>query len=672
MIRRGLIVLALALLPALLVLDRLFPPDLSRYRMQSVELLDRKGEPLNVATTPDGMWRLATAPEDVGQRYLSLLLAAEDHRFYSHPGIDPLALLRAVWQFATRGHVISGGSTLTMQAARLLEPHRHDLAGKIFDMLRALQLEAHHSKQEILSIYLTLAPFGGNIEGVRAASLAYFGHGPRSLTDQEAALLVALPQSPTRLRPDRYPERARAAQLRVLQRVGKLPEDERGTIEPVIRQALPAHAAHLARRLAGGGEAGRIATILDGSLQAAIEEMARREQNWLGSQADLAALVVRNADRAVLAYLGGIDYLGPGGMVDMVRARRSPGSTLKPFIYGIALDEALILPDTLIDDAPLRIGDYAPQNFDREFHGTVTVREALQQSYNLPAVAILNELGPARVATALQQAGAKLLLPHGSTEFGLPLALGGVGISLEDLAVLYAALADGGQGAPLHFRAGEKAGPKVPLMTEAAAAEIGAVLRGTPLPDGIAPVREREVAYKTGTSYGFRDAWAVGYSAEYTVAVWVGRVEGSPRPGSFGRNTAAPILFHIFDMLPPEAAALPLPSEAAGLPEHLAPGLHHYGPRRLDVSPRSTAPLQILFPPAGASLDVDGAGASAPPVSLEASGGERPYRWSVNGVPLPDTPVGSTASWKPDGPGFVRLSVTDRDDETVSEEVRVE
>jgi penicillin-binding protein 1C len=668
--RRLPLVLSLTVVTALgaWAFDQLSPPDLTRYRAASLEIDGRNGETLHVATAADGMWRLPTRPEDVAPNYLDDLIAVEDHRFWSHVGVDPLALARAAWQVATRGHVVSGGSTLTMQVARLLEPHRHDVAGKLIDIVRALQLEAHYSKREILSIYLTLAPFGGNMEGVRTASLAYFGHEASVLSDAEAALLIALPQSPTRLRPDRHPDRAALRQRALLER---LHPDIASASEPLTieRRHLAELAPHLAQRLKNGGAVGRVRTTIDPAVQTAIEQLARRETPWLGGRADVAVLVVRNDDRSVLAYLGGTDYFGRQGMVDMTRARRSPGSTLKPFIYGLGLDDALILPGTLIVDAPARLGDYAPQNFDRRFHGTVTVSEALQQSYNLPAVEILRQIGPGRLAASLQQAGATLTMPHGILAPGLPIALGGLGINLEDLTALYVTLARHGEAAHLRLLADDPPVRGTPLMTEAAARQIGTVLRGTPRPDGLAPERERAIAYKTGTSYGYRDAWALGYSSAFTVGVWVGRVEGSPRPGAIGRNTAAPLLFRVFDLLPQEASSSPVAAVEPPAPT-LAPALRRFAPQRGALAALATPELKIAFPPAGAKLDL-GRGASAAPIALEAVGGAPPYRWAVDGVPLPEPPLGIKPSWLPPGPGFVRLSVIDRDNRAVSEEIRL-
>ena len=648
-----------------IALDRTFPPDLTRYATRSLELRDAEGRTLHVALAADGRWRLPARPEDADPRYLALLLAQEDRRFWRHPGVDPIALARAVLQLLAQGHVVSGGSTLTMQVARLLMPHRHTIAGKLVEIARAVQLEAHYGKRDILAMYLTLAPFGGNIEGIRAASLSYFEHEPSRLSDGEAALLVALPQSPTRLRPDRHPERAAAAERRVLARAGLDLDGIR--LASTARHPLPMLAPHLAERLAG--KPTPVATTLEAPLQAAVEALGKREKPWFGGRADLAALVIRNANRAVLAYLGGADYFGPGGMVDMVRAPRSPGSALKPFIYGLAFDDAVVLPDTLIDDVPLRIGDYAPQNFDRDFHGTVTAREALQQSYNLPAVAILNRIGPTRFAGALAQTGIRIALPRGTAAPGLPIALGGLAISLEDLTKLYVGLADGGEVGALRLLTSDPVGPATALMTRAAARQIGDILRETPRPDGFSPARPRAVAYKTGTSYGFRDAWAVGYSDRFTVAVWVGRVEGSPRPGAFGINTAAPLLFRIFDLLPQEPAP-PLIAKTGG--EHrLAPLLRRFSAQGDAALPPEPAGPRIVYPPPGAILDIMAGGAIVP-FALEASGGKPPYRWIINGIPLPNPPIGSVMSWAPDGPGFARLSVTDAENRAASEELRLE
>ena len=629
-------------------LDRAFPPVLGRYDARATAVLDDRGRLLDAAPARDGAFRLATTMDDVDPAYLRLLLATEDARFWVHPGVDPLALLRASLQFATRGHVVSGGSTLTMQVARLLAPHRHTVAGKLLDIVRALQLEAHFSKRRILAMYLTLAPEGGAVEGIRAASLVWFGHEPAHLNTTEAALLVAVPRSPTRLRPDRHPTRTLAAMAAVLTRAG--PGAPPSLALPVFHP-VPHLAPHLRGRLAGQA----VRTTLDGDLQRTAGDLAAREQPWLGDDADLAVLVVRNRDRAVRAYVGGTRYFGPDGMNDMLRAARSPGSTLKPFIYGLAFDDGLIQPGSELQDSRARLGDYAPLDFDRAFDGVVTAREALQQSRNLPAVELLEQIGAPRFVAALRQAGATLRLPRDAAAT-LPVALGGIAISPLDLGRLYAGLADGGRVRPLRLRDADPLAAGTPLLSEHAASQLGDILRGTPLPDGIAR-GTRRIAYKTGTSYGFRDAWAAGWSPGFTVVIWTGRAEGTPRPGAYGLATAAPLLFHVFDLLPPEPSQ-PQDGRAA----------HQAAPRRPLLDPEQ-AP-RIIYPPPNAALEASDGHAMAP-VGLEAAGGVPPYRWLVDGVPLPQAAVGFDSAWTPAAIGFAHIAVIDAANRSAAVNVRV-
>jgi penicillin-binding protein 1C len=609
---------------------------------------------LSVLPSQDGYYRLPATGAEVDPKFLSLLVKTEDKRFYEHPGVDPIAMARAVGQFLTRGHVVSGGSTITMQVARLLTPHRHTVAGKLQDIARALQLEAHFSKQQILAMYLTLAPYGGNIEGVRAASLIYFQQEPAHLTTAEAALLVALPRSPERLRPDRHLAAGLAASRRVLTLAALSPNFPATDLPPLARHKFPQLAPHLAERLRGMGFSGVTETTLDPELQTATNALAARELSFLPANANIAAIIIDNRTRNILAYLGGANFFSAGGMVDMVRATRSPGSTLKPFIYAMALDDDLITPQTRIEDTPIDIAGYAPRDFDKSFRGVVTVREALQQSYNLPAVQLLRAVGPARFAATLAGAGAPLALPGGAPS--LPIALGGAGISLQNLAMLYAALANGGRAGALRFVAGPP-GPTTAIMTATAAAQIAAILRGTPAPDGIAPA-DRPIAYKTGTSYGFRDAWAAGFSPAYTVVVWTGRTDGTPSPGAYGRLTAAPIMFKLFDLLPPEAAE-PVQDAPA-----TAPALRSFNAQPAFIRPRP----EILFPPAGATLQVTDSGGTIP-ISLEAQGGAPPYRWVINGAMLPAAPIGISMSWQPPGAGFAHIAVIDKNESATSEDI---
>ena len=573
--KKGLLLLLLPLL--LWALDSACPPNLSRLSAVSPEVTARDGQLLSVFPAPGGVWRLRTQVGDIDRRYTDLLVAAEDRRFFAHDGVDAGALLRAAWQYARAGRIISGGSTLSMQTARLLEPHRRSVLGKLHDIVRAWQLEARYTKPQILGMYLTLAPMGGNIEGVRAASLAWFGHGPAHLSQAEAAMLVALPQSPARRRPDRFAHVATQAGAHLLARLdaaGGLPafwsnDADFAGLEAGLRRHDMPHAAALfcaglvRNRVAGevrsaaqdAAQTGEvIRSTIDAGLQARLEGQIGRAMAGEDASVGVAMLAVDNASREVRASVGGRGPGFAGSALDLTQRRRSPGSALKPFIYGMGFDALLLHPLTEIEDAPGQIAGYAPHNFDYLYHGGVSAQAALRQSFNVPAVQVLSRVGPERFVAALRQAGARIALPgrHAS----LAVALGGLGISLSDMVMLYAALGDDGNASALVTHAGEARG-HAPFMGPLAVYYLRQILEGSPPPPGMAYAAAtggRSVAFKTGTSYGFRDAWAVGYSAHWTIGVWTGRVEGTPRPGAFGRATAAPLMLDAFALLPPEAA----------------------------------------------------------------------------------------------------------------------
>jgi len=627
-------------------------------------VLDRNGHLLRAYATKEGRWRLPETPEAVDPLFLKMLFAYEDRRFYEHHGVDLLAMTRAAFQLVTEGHIVSGGSTLTMQVARLLEPRRQrSFTAKLRQVTRALQLEQKLSKSKILSLYLTLAPYGGNLEGVRAASLAYFGKEPRRLSVAEAALLVALPQSPEARRPDRHPEAAQAARDRVLDRVaedGVIPADEVASAKrkpvPHARKELPVLAPHAADEVVSREPDARVHRLtLDAHLQASFEALARDRAHALGPQISVAIVAVDNASNEVRARVASADYFDArrSGQVDMSQSLRSPGSTLKPFIYGLGFEDGLIHPETLIDDRPARYGSYTPENFDLSFQGTVTVRRALQFSLNVPAIAVLDRVGVNRLAARLTEAGAGLVLPKGEAP-GLAMGLGGVGITLSDLTMLYAGLARLGNAAPLIERQGTTAGEGRRLLDPVAAWYVGNVLIGAPPPDNAPPGR---IAFKTGTSYGYRDAWAVGYDGRMTIGVWVGRPDGSPVPGLVGRASAAPILFDAFarsGLTPTPLAPAPrgvLHSTTARLP----PPLQRFSPAAA-ASARGEPP-RIMFPPNGARLEL--AGHRPEGLPLKIAGGRAPLTVMVNGVPLKGRETRRTVFFHPDGPGFVRLTVMD-------------
>jgi penicillin-binding protein 1C len=641
------------------------PAPLGRHLEYSHMVLDRNGRLLRAYATKEGRWRLPAKIEDVDPRFLKLLFAYEDKRFWTHHGVDPEALARAAFQFVTSGHIVSGGSTITMQVARLLEPRRHrSLLAKLHQIARAFELEHALRKDEILSLYLTLAPYGGNLEGVRAASLAYFGKEPHKLSLAQAALLVALPQSPELRRPDRYAKAARAARDRVLDRVaaaGVVPRDEIARAKaqdvPHARKELPMLAPHSANHIVSEEPDVRIHRLtIAAPLQKRLQELARERARAIGPHISVAILAVDNATGKVHARVGSADFFDAerAGQVDMSRALRSPGSTLKPFIYGFAFEDGLIHPETLIDDRPVRYGSYEPENFDRTFEGTVSVRRALQLSLNVPAIAVLDKVGVNRLSARLSQAGAMLVLPTGEAP-GLAMGLGGVGIKLSDLVMLYCGLARLGSVVPLIEREGEIAPAPRRLLDPVAAWYVGNVLVDAPPPLNAPHGR---IAFKTGTSYGYRDAWAVGFDGRMTIGVWVGRPDGAPVPGLVGRSAAAPILFDAFARAGLAPAPLPRAPKGAifSTTDRLPPPLQRFSPDLTAGEARERP--RIMFPPNGARLEHLG-GTTPDPVALKIAGGHRPLTVMVDGVPLAKRRGRHTLFFQPDGPGFVRLTVMD-------------
>ena len=675
-----LIVIA-AIAGAAVLIASLGPAPLGKGLSFSTTVVDRDGRLLRPYTTEEGRWRLPATRESVDPRFLDLLFAYEDKRFRKHHGVDALALGRAFAQFIFNGRTVSGGSTLTMQVARLLEPRERTLIAKLRQIARAIEIERRLSKDDILALYLSLAPYGGNLEGIRAASLAYFGKEPRRLNLAESALLVALPQSPEQRRPDRSIAAARHARDRVLDRVsaaGLVPADEvaRAKLEsvPEGRKPMPMLAPHAADAVVAAAPSRSLHRLtIDAVLQKSLEDLARERARVLGPDLSIAILAVDNATGEVLARVASADYfdVARAGRVDMTQAVRSPGSTLKPFIYGLGFEDGLIHPETLIEDRPVRYGGYAPENFDLTFQGTVTVRRALQLSLNVPAVAVLDKVGASRFTARLGQAGGSLLLPKGEAP-GLAIGLGGVGVKLADLVMLYSGLARLGTTMPLTERfAGENPPAPRRLMEPVAAWYVGNVLLGTPPPENAAGGR---IAFKTGTSYGYRDAWSVGFDGRITVGVWVGRPDGAPVPGLVGRAAAAPILFDAFARTGKLPASLPsTPKDAlVAATAKLPPPLQRFRPGRLPGE-AAEPQLRIMFPPNGARLELaSGEGGKPDPVALKVTGGSGPLTVLVNGAPLPAVAGRRTLFFEPEGPGFVRLTVIDEKGATDSVMVRLQ
>lgn len=674
--RRGAIALCslAGLIGILTALDALFPPPIERGRIVSAVVADREGRALRAFPVEEGRWRLAADLDRLDPDFVAALIAVEDERFHAHPGVDPIAVARAGISAVSAGRIVSGASTITMQTARLLEPRPRHLGSKLIEMVRAVQIERRLSKEEILELYLTLTPYGGNLQGVRAASWAWFDREPDELTPGQIALLIALPQAPEARRPDLRPHNAIAARRTILARMraaGLLSEaraEEAGGEPAPSRHAFPAEAWHAsAAALAASPGAPEVRSTLDRRLQAEMERLALRAAERAGEGVQVSILAVEIEGRAVRASVGSASRDRAGGWIDLTDRARSPGSTLKPLIYAMAFDDGLAAPGTRMEDLPHRFASYRPENFDRTFRGEVTVAEALQHSLNVPAVHMLDAVGANRFAAALTFAGGGPALPDSlDSDVGLALALGGLGLSVRELAGLYAALGDGGEALPLAWtedRAAEvRALQSVRLISAESAAEVLDILERAPAPPGRMPAsltaNAPRIAFKTGTSYGYRDAWAAGVAGGYAIVVWTGRPDGAPRPGVTGREAALPVLFDAFDAAARIDRRFSTPHGVRAAPAE--------APATLSAFNAPDAPPQILFPPENAEVWMDREEYGF----VLAARGNGPLTWYAEGRPVePD--AGGAPVWMPQGPGFFELTVVDAAGRAAVTRVRV-
>lgn len=664
------VVAGLAAFVVALGIDYLYPPPVDEPVEVSAVVYDRHGAVLRTYPVAEGRWRMRADLDRIDPDFLAALIAYEDSRFHVHRGIDPLALVRASRDSVLSGRIVSGGSTITMQLARLLEPRERTLGAKLLQMVRALQIELRLDKREILELYLTLAPYGGNLEGVRAASWAYFGREPDELTSEQVAMLIALPQSPEARRPDRRPQAAIAARGRVLDRLAGVGLASSNAARDAAddpapeRSAFPADAWHVSDTLRRARpQAEDLVSTIDGRLQAMLDQHLQLAAADQGEAVQFSAVIVETQSRAVRALVGSAGRDRPGGWIDLTDRARSPGSTLKPFIYALAFDDGLASAGTRIADLPRRFAGYRPDNFDRRFRGEVTVAEALQHSLNVPAVTTLDGIGARRFNAALTFAGAHPERPRqAGMDSGLAVALGGAGLSVRQLAVLYAALGDGGVARPLRWFEDEPAvAPGQQVVSAESADEILAILRRAPHPGGRMPASltrgAPDIAFKTGTSYGFRDAWAAGVAGEYTVIVWTGRADGAPRDGITGREGALPLLFRIADGIEAiDPGATTGGREADGrLP--LPDTMEEFG--------NDTAP-HILFPPDGSEVWAEREGRG---YVLAAQAGGR-VDWYADGLPVGRNALGEPV-WTPPGPGFYSVVAIDADGRATRSRVRV-
>lgn len=655
------------------ILDRVFPPPLEDVPPISTVVSDNQGRALRAFPVEDGRWRLAADLDRIDPDFLTALIRIEDKRFYDHGGVDPLAVLRATGSLVRERRIVSGASTLTMQTARLLEPRPRTLPSKLIEMMRAWQIERRLTKDEILELYLTLTPYGGNLEGVRAASWAYFDREPDELSADQIALLIALPQAPEARRPDLRPEASHAAREVILNRMAGYGILESSRVADLAslpmpdRAAFPGEAWHASEEVRQHSDAADIHSTLNGPLQTALEDLVTLSVSGLDEAVQMSILVVEGEGRAVRALIGSADRARPGGWIDLTDRPRSPGSTLKPLIYALAFEDGIAAPDTRIEDLPRRFANYQPENFDRTFRGEVTMTEALQHSLNVPAVHILDALGANRFAATLQFAGSNPRLPDSpEKDAGLALALGGLGMTSRELAVLYAALNDNGLALPLAWtQTGAEANrirdPHRVVSAETAE-EVLDILRRAPAPEGRMPSMLAEdapaIAFKTGTSYGFRDAWAAGVSGDYTVIVWMGRADGVPRPGETGRKAALPVLFEAFDLIARHDRDFQPDRSDRNEPVETPVPLARFNAQN--------TPPEIIFPPDESEIwagDQDRG-------FVLAARGEGPLAWYVDGEPV-RRDVGGDPVWTPVMPGFYELSVVDAAGRASQTRVRV-
>lgn len=645
--------------------DKLYPLRMTRFNDLSTIIYSGQ-QPIHVFHTRDEKWRILTRVSEVDPLYLKTLIAKEDKHFRSHPGINPVALLRAAYQWMRYGHVVSGGSTITMQTARLLEPRPRNISSKIIESFRALQLEWHYSKDDILSMYMTLAPFGGNIEGVKAASMSYFQKSPTHLEPSEVALLVALVQSPTRLHPFHYPERAMKARATLLRFMNKQQMLSAEKAAYYLLAPLPTHKAkfpreipHLAWRLKNQHPKQRaIHTTIDLDLQKRVEFLLNSHAPYMPERSNTAILIVDHQLNKPVAYIASRDFYAhdDNGFVDYITAFRSPGSTLKPFIFGMGFDLGLLKPDTYLLDERRRFGAYYPRNFDKDIHGVVSAQEALAMSLNIPVVSLLNQIGVVRFLGLLKEADITPLLPRSFESPSLAIALGGLGMSLEQLVTLYGGLAREGRVAPLSYLETSSTTFEHSLFSPQAAKQVTTIL-ATDL-DG-----NHRIALKTGTSYGYRDAWVIGFDKRYVIGIWTGHPDGTPMSAFSARDLVVPLLQKVVTVLPnDQSATSPHVTSPTLLLKKLSATNEQLCVQKLNP--------QLIFPIDDTTVELEKTQNQYRPMPLTVTGGKRPYTWLIDGVPLKAT-WQQKQFWQPDKPGFYTIAVVDANGHTDRADIEI-
>ncbi|MBC8185946.1 penicillin-binding protein 1C [candidate division KSB1 bacterium] len=530
----------------------------------STIILDKDSKMLRVTLAADEMWRIPIKTGDISPALKKAVLAYEDRHFYYHFGVNPIAIFRAMIANCKAGKIVQGGSTITMQMARLIEPKPRTVKNKLIEIFRAFQLELRYSKKEILTFYFNLAPYGGNIVGVGAASYLYFNKDPKHLSLGECCLLAAIPNSPNKLRPDLNIEAAKKARLKVLKlllnqtkiSVGKKIEAQSEPL-PNKRFPLPFEIPHLSNSLIQKYPQTKIInTAIDNDIQRLAEKILKSHLSPLENKGitNGAVVVIENRNHNLRALVGSKDFydIQNSGQVNGALAPRSPGSALKPFIYALGIENGIISPESLLFDVPVEYSGYRPVNYDDTYHGAVTVREALIRSLNVPAVNLYAKLGGDGIYSFLKEAGISTL-PKPQNYYGLSLILGGCGVNLLELTNLYAGLANGGKFKPVRFLKADVDFEGKQLLSKSTCfilSEMLSELRRPELPSVWEySINMPKVAWKTGTSYGHRDAWSIGYTPKYTIGVWVGNFDGKGVPELVGAEAAAPVLFSLFNVI---------------------------------------------------------------------------------------------------------------------------
>jgi len=567
--RTGLVLLML--IAVFFILDLIFP---FRFKIHYSKLvLDTDNKVLGAFLSQDDKWRMKTELSEISEDLQKAFIEKEDKYFFYHFGVNPVSLLRAFFQNIWYKKRISGASTITMQVARLLEPKERTYWNKIVEIFRALQLELHYSKKEILQMYLNLVPYGGNIEGVKSASVLFFGKLPQNLSIAQITTLAIIPNRPSSLQIGKDTQKLTQERNKWLKRFAKEKlfdpnEIQTALSEPceVRRQAVPQFAPHFSLRMSKFyPEKDNIKSNIKIAFQSKIKDLAKNYAKRLKSLQieNVAVLVVENRTRKVVAYVGSQDFAE--SQVDGVTAVRSPGSTLKPLVYALAMDLGKITPKTAINDIPTNWQGYAPDNFDKQFRGKISIEEALSQSLNIPAVEMLHQISVSFFVKKLSQIGFQTIRKQGKN-LGLSMILGGCGVSLEELTTLYVTFANLGLYAPLNYLQDEGKSVTDTIFSEISAYSMAQVLTLAQRPDLPKAYQNAQnkpqIAWKTGTSYGRRDAWSIGFNQDYTVGVWVGNFDGRGVPELTGSEIATPLLFEIFGVVGnPTGALLPVPKK---------------------------------------------------------------------------------------------------------------